>query len=430
MTKRVYERVRKAALAVLRYFPRLRWQVRKVYWILRRRQYESVSKKTIIEQGVVFFESYSGCGYSCSPRALFETLCADQHFDNWQFYWSFREDRFDGLKNEYPLLGERAIIVIRGTGQYYEACAKASYWVLNNRMPEWVYPKPEQAFLQCWHGTPLKRLGFDMPEAAEAALNTAKELSWRFQIDAQKWSFLLSPSAYCSENLLSAFNSSTERGFVVLEEGYPRNDAIVNTLKSENAKITTEAIKRRLGIPGDKRVLLYAPTWRDSEYKAGHGYVIKNELDFDLLKKRVGNEWAVLLRTHYYISNKIDLEHVSDFVINVTGVNDINDLYIVADALMTDYSSVLFDFSNTGHPLILYWPDYEFYKTELHGFYMDPNDIPGAKCTNTEEVALAIESLDDWDSLCGEDYQEFQKRFCPMDDGLAARRVIEKVFTQ
>jgi len=427
--KKILKKIRKTALAVLRYFPRMRWWARKTYWNLRHLQYESISNKVVIEQKTVLFESYSGRSYACSPWAIFEALCADQRFDDWQFYWSLRESKIEDLKSEYSLLVNRATPVIRGSRQYYEACAKAASWVINNRMPEWVHPRRGQVYVQCWHGTPLKRLGFDLPEAAVAALNTATELSWRFQIDAQKWTYLLSPSAYCSKHLLSAFGVTSEAGCTVLEQGYPRNDAIVNTMGSGNIDQIAEAIRQRLGIPHNKRVLLYTPTWRDSEYKTGLGYVIKNELDFELLQKRIGKEWIILLRTHYYISNRIDLSSLDGFVFDASAVNDVNDLYIVADVLVTDYSSALFDYSNTSRPLILFWPDYEFYRSELHGFYMDPNEIPGPKCVNTEEVAAAVESQDLWFAQYGEDYEKFRQRFCPMDDGLAAKRVIEQVFS-
>ena len=428
MTNKAYRVTRKIALAVLRHFPRLRWRVRNTYWSFRRKQYISASKSITVEEKTILFESYSGRSYACSPRAIFEALCYDPRFTDWHFYWSFRNNRITNISIDHILLAERAILVERGTSQYFEVCAKATYWVVNTRMPEWIEPKSDQIYVQCWHGTPFKRLGLDMPDTAVAALNTAKELGWRYQIDAQKWTYILSPSAYCSEHLLTAFGVSTETNCKVLEVGYPRNDVIVNTLKSVDLEISIKRIKEKLNIPNGKRVLLYAPTWRDSKYKSNYGYVMDNDLDFDLLQKRLSKEWIILLRTHYYIRNRFDLDRWNGFIIDVSSVNDINDLYVVADALMTDYSSVLFDYSNSRRPLIFYFPDFKFYKNDLHGFYIDPAELPGDKCFSSEEVVEAIESLDDWDKEFGENYREFRQRFCPMDDGLAAKRVVEQVF--
>ena len=427
MSRKISSLARKTTLAILRHFPKIRWRVRRVYWGYRHRQYVAVSRDVIVEQKTILFESYSGSSYACSPKAIFETLCSDPRFKDWKFFWSFKENQIKSISHDYPLLAERATLVERGSREYYEACSKVSFWVVNNRMPEWIYPKSDQKYIQCWHGTPLKRLGFDMPENATAALNTAKELSWRFQIDSKKWTYLLSPSSYCSEHLLTAFGLSPEMNCTVLEEGYPRNDAIANTLRSANSKIEIKKIKQRLNIPDNKQVLLYAPTWRDSNYDNKHGYVMDNELDFDLLQQRLGDKWIILLRTHYYVKNRIDLDRWSGFIFDVTNVNDINDLYLVTDVLVTDYSSVMFDYSNTGRPLILFFPDFEFYKNELHGFYIDPNEIPGFKCFTSEEVVSAIRSLDDWDNQFGKKYQEFHQRFCPMDDGCAAERVIGQI---
>ena len=149
--------------------------------------------------------------------------------------------------------------------------------------------------------------------------------------------------------------------------------------------------------------------------------------DFDILQHDLGDEWAILLRTHYYIANKFDLSAWEGFVYNVSSVDDINDLYCVADALCTDYSSVFFDYANTKRPLYFYWSDRDHYN-EMHGFYIDENTLPGPKCETTQDLANAIAKNDDWFDSYGKEYAEFQQTYCSMDDGYAAERVIQKVF--
>jgi CDP-glycerol glycerophosphotransferase len=317
-----------------------------------------------------------------------------------------------------------------------------------------------QVFVQCWHGTPLKRLGYDVHAEITAALNTATELSWRYRIDAQKWSYLLSPSAYTSERLASAFGfASLVRRPPIVEVGYPRNDSISRVLNSPQREDYVAELKRRLGIPAGRKILLYAPTWRDSIYKAKEGYGLGATPDFVRMREALGEQWAILVRAHYLVEkwagkgerlreaelgatepqvevNVLEKTHRSeagpssdtDFLINVSGVSDVNDLYLVADALLTDYSSVLFDFATTGRPTLYYWPDLKEYQQDIRGFYFDPATLPGNKCETTDELISAIAALDTWEERYGDAYRLFRTRFCPQDDGWAAERVIAKVF--
>jgi CDP-glycerol glycerophosphotransferase len=118
-----------------------------------------------------------------------------------------------------------------------------------------------------------------------------------------------------------------------------------------------------------------------------------------------------------------------DFLIDVTGASDINKLYLVADALLTDYSSALFDYANTDRPTIYYWPDFEEYERDIRGFYFDPTTLPGDKCLSTAELIEAIGALDTWEERYGEAHRALRARFCPQDDGQAADRVIARLFT-
>jgi CDP-glycerol glycerophosphotransferase len=417
------------ALGILRRMPRLRRVARKVVWRLKRFRYEWLTRGVALEPYTILFESYGGRSYTCSPKALFEALCEDRRFDGWRFIWSFKEPEEKESKNEAAsLLKTRATLVKRMSKEYLRACACATYWITNNRVPEFLRPKPGQTYVQCWHGTPLKRLGFDVAVDARAALNTASELAERFAIDAEKWTWLLSPSPYASEHLTSAFGRGASRQSLVIEEGYPRNDALVTTLRSPEAFEAIQAVRRRFGISPKKRVLLYAPTWRDDSYQAGVGYTQNVLLNFDALQRELGTDWVVLLRAHYYIANRLDVEQWQDFVYDVSRVEDVNDLYVASDALLTDYSSVFFDYANTTRPLLFYWPDLNHYEDKVRGFYFDPASLPGPKCRTSEEVATALGDIDNWNARYGHAYEAFRQEFCPKDDGNATKRVIERLF--
>jgi CDP-glycerol glycerophosphotransferase len=238
---------------------------------------------------------------------------------------------------------------------------------------------------------------------------------------------LLSPSPYTSQHLTSAFGRTAERQHLVIEEGYPRNDAIITTLQSPRSLEIAEALKRRLGVPLNKKVLLYAPTWRDDLYQTGLGYTQDVLLDLELLHRELEADWVILVRTHYYIANRLNIEQWQGFVYDVSRVEDVNELYIMADALLTDYSSVFFDYANTSRPLLFFWPDLEHYASEVRGFYLDPAGLPGPKCHTSKEVASALNSIDDWYTHYGRAYEAFQQQFCAKDDGSATERVITKL---
>lgn len=409
--------------SILRHMPKTRWKLRTLLWKHKQKEYERLASGIAVDDQTVIFEAFGGRQYACSPKAIYRAMCKDPRFDEWTFVWAFGASRIEELA-ALPEL-ERATCVVFGSKEHLKTLAKAKFWINNNRVYEHVYPKPEQVYVQCWHGTPLKQLGFDVAQEKGGALNSALELAKRFRIDSEKWTYLLSPSEYTSKHLADAFGLPQEkRAQVILQEGYPRNDSIVTTLQSHDAAKKIAALKEELGIPQDKKVLLLAPTWRDDQYDSSSGYVAKLPVDMDALQKQLGSEWIVLLRMHYYISNKIDLTPWHGFAFDVSSAPDINKLYVVADALCTDYSSVFFDYANTGRPLIFLWPDREHYENDLHGFYCNPDALPGPKCNNTKDLIEAVQTLDLWNERYGNDYKEFREKFCPMDDGHASERVI------
>lgn len=420
--------IKKTALGALRHFPMLRKLTRKAYYAKQGSAYRKLAAGIPTNGKMVFFESFGGRQYACSPRAIYESMCNDSRFDGFEFVWSYHPEAPESL-HELPQM-DRARTVVRGSREYWQASAECGTWIVNTRMPEYFFPKKDQTYVQCWHGTPLKRLGFDVPKL-DGALNTAEELAGRFKIDADKWDYLLSPSPYTSLHLSDAFGLPMEkRPDVVLEQGYPRNDRIVRESRDPEAvKALRRKVCEAMGLDPEKKLLLYAPTWRDDCFKAGLGYVLEDTmLDFDALKAEFSDEWCILFRAHYYIANEFDFSAHQGFVGDASKWVDINDLYIIADALMTDYSSVFFDYANTGRPMMFFWPDFDHYANDLHGFYFDLRELPGPQCQSMDQVIQAIRGFDDYQQNYGRSYEAFIQKFCPLDDGHAAERVIDVVF--
>lgn len=425
---RVRRLVRSAGLGVLRYMPKTRLAVRHTYWKHEAKKYDAQAAKIAVNPKRVFFESFGGRSFSCSPRALYLAMCEDERFADYEFVWSFKGHERTEEAQENPALA-RATVVQRGSAEYFESLASSGTLILNTRLPEYVTPKADQVFVQCWHGTPLKRLGYDVQIETANALNTTSELAERFGMDARKWTYLLSPSPYTSEHLASAFGLPEERrAQTVLELGYPRNDDIARAAADDTGE-TVRAMREKFGVPEGKKALLYAPTWRDDSYQAGVGYTFDYLIDFDELQRELGDEWVVLFRPHYYIANAFDFSAYEGFVIDVSDAPDINELYIAADALVTDYSSVMFDYAILHRPILLFVPDYERYAGDIRGFYFDMAEVPGPQCVTTEELVAQVKGLDNtyWQQY-GEAFGRYAATFCPLDDGYAAQRVLERVF--
>ena len=422
--------VRSAGLGVLRHLPRTRLLVRKVYWARQGRSYQRLAANIDVDERLVFFESFGGRSLSCSPRAIYLAMLNQERFAGYRFVWSFKgSEKTEEMHSAEELADPRVSVVQRGSEEYFRALAAAKVLVLNTRLPEYVTPKPEQVFVQCWHGTPLKRLGYDVEIETTNALNTTSELADRFGMDAAKWTYLLSPSPYTSQHLADAFGLPKERrAEVILEEGYPRNDEIA-LAAADPTQARRAQVRELLGIPEGKRALLYAPTWRDDSYQAGVGYTFDYLIDFDLLRRELGEEWVVLFRPHYYIANHFDFSAYEGFVIDVSAWNNVNDLYIAADALVTDYSSVMFDYAILRRPIMLFVPDYETYANDIRGFYFDLAEIPGPHCRETAELVRTLKDPEGYWARYGKAYDAYVRRFCPKDDGHAAERVINRIWS-
>ena len=308
----------------------------------------------------VLFESFVGRKYCDSPKAIYEYLLNSEEFKDYEFVWFFLNPN-DGA---HLASNPRTRVVKHGSKEYFKLYATSKYWVTNSRISDAIIKKKNQVYLQCWHGTPLKKLGFDIKWESGNSMNSIKDIYYKYQVDSKKYTYLLSPSAFCTEKFTSAFNlKAVGKEDIIIEEGYPRNDFLVNYHVSD-----VERVKKALNLPSDKKIILYAPTWRDNQHQSGVGYTYKTEVDFDRLRKELGDEYVILFRAHYFVANKFDFSKYAGFVYNASLYDDINDLYIISDILITDYSSVFFDYSILKRPIIYYMYDlqeYELQKKDL-----------------------------------------------------------------
>ncbi|MGH3265590.1 MAG: CDP-glycerol glycerophosphotransferase family protein, partial [Trebonia sp.] len=305
--------------------------------------------------------------------------------------------------------------VLTGTRDYFEAVARCRYLISNDDMPA-HYRKPKgQFYLQTWHGTTLKRIGFDVEDPR--FISGATYLR-RLAADVARWDLLLSPNPFSTAALTQAFRYAGE----VRETGYPRNDVLSSADRDEIAA----RVRNRLGLPAGKRVVLYAPTWRDDRNVHSGRYRFDLALDVAAAREALGEDHVLLLRGHHIMANDVTAGDSGGFCIDVTGYPEIADLYLLADVLITDYSSAMFDFAATGKPILLFTYDLEHYRDELRGFYFDfEEQAPGPLLRTSQDVITALRDIDPITERYRSRYADFVARYCPLDDGKASARAIE-----
>lgn len=392
-----------------------RWLL-KVYKRIKYFRYYLVNK---VDDKMIVFESFMGRAYSDSQKALYIEMLNDEFFKDFTFVWAFKK-----TENYIDLANKNTLVIKYGSKDFYNYMSKAKYWITNSRLPEYLIKKKKQIYIQCWHGTPLKRLGFDIKIEGGNALNTKREIKEKYEQDAKRYNYMLSPSAFCTEKFISAFNlKKLKKESIILEQGYPRNDKLINYTQEYVGEL-----KEKLGIPKNKKVILYAPTWRDNQHVSGVGYTYNLNLDFDKLREKLEKDYVIIFRTHYFVSNVFDFKKYEGFIYNMSEHDDINDCYILSDMIITDYSSVFFDYANLKRPMLFYMYDLDEYQGKIRDFYFDLEELPGPILKTQEELEKEILNLEDYKEKYELKYSKFNKKFNYLDDGKASKRIIEKVF--
>ncbi|MDR1711352.1 MAG: CDP-glycerol glycerophosphotransferase family protein [Propionibacteriaceae bacterium] len=339
-----------------------------------------------------FFESFYGTQATCNPYGLDRDIAT--RFPDIPRYW--------GIADASVAVPEGAIPVIEGTVEWWEARQRSRYVVANDWLRGKFERMPGQRVLQTWHGSMLKRIGLDRIDA---------DIIYRRQLlaETKRWSFLLSQNPDATKVWHSAYAWTGE----IWEEGYPRNDALFNE--------SGEPIRELLGIQPGQKAILYAPTWREGTEE------VVLTLDAARLAKDLGDEYVVLLRSHARTMKFGEAVRVPG-VIDVTTYPNITDLFLAADALITDYSSVMFDYSNTRRPMIFFVPDMDQYRDSERGVYFDLSELaPGPVLATHEEVLAAVRAMEKDEPQYAAKYDAWRARFNPWDDGHVAQRINDRL---
>ncbi|WP_346094269.1 bifunctional glycosyltransferase/CDP-glycerol:glycerophosphate glycerophosphotransferase [Streptomyces olivaceiscleroticus] len=354
----------------------------------------------------VLFSSFDGrCGGD-SPRAVHEELArrepAVEHL------WVVRDARGKAPAGTRP--------VLLGSAEWHEALARSRRVVTNTHLPEWFVRRAGQQVLQTWHGTPVKRIGTDLAGTLCADLVHL----WPQPRRGHQWSVLLSPNAHSTALLGRALGYEGE----IRETGLPRTDVLVSGGSGDRAE-PARRVRERLGIPADKKVVLYAPTQRDDKaYDADH-YQLHLPLDLAHAAAALGDDHVLLLRSHPLVADRVP-GRADGFVRDVSDFPDAMELLCAADVLVTDYSSLAVDFANTGRPVLFLTPDLAHFRDTVRGFTFDfEAQAPGPLLSDTAELVAALRDLDGVARRHADAYARFRTAYCARDDGGAAARAAD-----
>lgn len=356
---------------------------------------------------LVVFESDRGARYGDSPRAIFEHLQARGSTAELVYvsYTPVRLAEGPGRK------------VGRFTLEYFWLLGRARYWVTNQNLPELVETPRGTTYVQTWNGTPLKKMQHDVERMAGRGDDYHEKAAHL----TRQWDVLVSPSPYASACFESAFRFEGR----MLETGYPRNDALVGADAQERRAL----VRRRLGVAEDRLLVLYAPTFRDDQ-RVGAYWRQDLEIDLDRWREELGATATLAVRFHNLVRERPSLQEHADVALDVSRYPDTQELLLASDVLVTDYSSVMFDYSILARPMVFLASDLDHYQRELRGFYLDLEvEAPGPVVRSGEALLEVLRDVPGLRTAWAERLAQFRATYAPWDDGAAASRVVDHVMS-
>ncbi|EPD54858.1 bifunctional glycosyltransferase/CDP-glycerol:glycerophosphate glycerophosphotransferase [Streptomyces sp. HGB0020] len=352
-----------------------------------------------LDANLAVYCAYWGRGYACSPAAIHAK--ARELAPHLRSVFLVEADQAHTMPKDV----EYAVI---GSAEYWDVLGRAKYLVNNANFADAVVKREGSVHLSTQHGTPLKKMGVDQatyPVVAAATGSFAKLLA---RVD--RWDYNLTSNRHSTQMWERAFPAVHE----TLEYGYPRNDVYYTATADDVARV-----RRELGVPEGKTALLYAPTHRD------HHTGFETGLDLEAMCEEIGEDFVILLRAHYFYDR--GAARNTGRIIDVTAHRSSEDVCLAADALITDYSSIMFDYANLDRPVVVYADDWEVYR-ELRGVYFDLMDQPPGPVARTPGELARVFADGSWagaESTAAR--AAFRERFCQFDDGRAAERVVRRV---
>ncbi|MFJ4501358.1 CDP-glycerol glycerophosphotransferase family protein [Streptomyces sp. NPDC088864] len=355
-----------------------------------------------LDENLAVFSAYWGRGYSCNPAAIEAEL--GRLAPQMRRVWAVRAEHRDRVPE-----GVEKVIV--GSREYWAAMARATYLTNNVNFGDTVVKREGQIHLQTHHGTPLKTMGLDQAQYPASTNMDMEKLLRR----CDRWDYSLSANRFST----TVWERVYPCRYTTLETGYPRNDVLVNATAADVVKA-----RRELGLADGTTAFLYMPTHREYEKS------FTPRLDLAKLAEDLGPDVTLLVRGHYFYkpADRPDEQGAAGRIVDVSGHGAVEQLYLAADALITDYSSAMFDYANLDRPIVIHADDWDTYRV-VRGTYFDlMAEPPGAVATSQRQLTSILRSGEWRGDEAAALRAAFRERYCDYDDGRAAERVVRKVF--
>lgn len=383
------------------------------------RTYATKYEQAAIDPNLVVYETRDGQNIVDSPLAMFEYLTQTPEYAHFKHIWVVdgAEDQTE-IKQSIPAaLRDCATFVQRDTDAYVEALLTAKYVINNSTYQYFVSKRPGQIFIDTWHGTPLKHMGFDGNFPADDAKNVLRSLLMT--------DYLFSPNRHTTDIFRRGYKLDGIFPGTIVEGGYPRIDQTLNTPRED---VINELIVQGLNVDPKKQTILYTPTWRGQNVHQATDDIEQIVHETQELVARFGDTYNVLVKVHPYAFDGIrhDARVQKQLVSNYA---DPNVLLAAVDVLVTDYSSIFFDFIVTNKPIIFYAWDKDLYDAQ-RGMYFDQAELPGPTAETMNELCDLIAALPASCAPYRPQYEAMKAKIVPYDDGQVTKRYVDYIFGQ
>lgn len=383
----------------------------------RNRRYYRYYRRGRVEEKTILYEAFYGRGMLCGPLALFNELVSNPDYADYRHVWVL-----DKLEDHTELMErtrkryDHVTFVEYGSNEYLKYLACAKYLINNSTFMGYFIKKPEQVYINTWHGIPLKTLCHDEPGGALGSFNMTRNM-----LHAD---YVISANPFLTDVYLDAFKMRGLSNAKIIEEGYPRLDTLVNTPKEE---VYEELRRSGVKVDPDKKIILYAPTWKGASF----GKPDVSVDGFEELKKRLDemidtDKYQVLVKVHQVVYSHIK-EQLAKYDYVVPATMDANVILGVTDILISDYSSIYFDYLATGRPVLFYITDAESYKKN-RGMYFGLDSLPGPYTDSLEVLGDWINHVDDVFAENKDRYRKVRDWCCDYPIGSISKKIVEAVF--
>ncbi len=381
----------------------------------KRSKYASYWKRLKIKENQVLYESFYGRGMLCNPRALFLALLEDPRAKNMKHIWVLDDlSNHQSLIDEYKNFSNVSFVQFQ-SDEYRKALCTSKYVINNSTFPTYYTKKEGQIYINTWHGIPLKTMGYDMPNGKTEVANTIRNF---LQTD-----YLISASPALTEMYRTAYKLEGIYSGRIIEAGYPRLDLL---FRSDRKEVITKLQHYGVKVDPNKKIILYAPTWRGTSY-SNPSQDISSYLDFkkNLEQYIDTSRYQILVKVHQRIYELFKEDLMGTFFIPAT--IDANEAMPAADILVTDFSSIYFDYLATGCPILFYIPDLDDYR-EQRDMYKNVDQLPGPVTKSVSELAGFINNIDSTEAPFREVYAREQKWANIVTDGQVSHRIVDSIF--